>query len=122
MELRGNHRVLRAGPVSIGCMDPQARSLMDRALDEYGRCRRKGPRENVRNFMTWLFKESGLVADLQEQALPAWRTHFEDLQRSLQDHPNPKWRREHSRESVYGFAYWFFRWSGLITPEGKAVE
>lgn len=123
MELPGNHCLLHVGPVMIGGMDPDARDLMDLALTCYQKgIRLAGERPSVPGFVKWLFKESGLVDDVEAQARPGWRKHMASIRESLKNHPNPKFRRAHNRGSIYGFAYWFFRWSGLVDPKGKAVQ
>ena len=70
--MKGNHRVDRVGPIQIGCMDLDARNLMDRALKEYDE-------------------------------------HVEGIKKYKPDHEG----------SVYSFAYWLFRWSGLVGPKGE---
>jgi len=73
MEMPGNHDTRKVGPITLSCMAPEARDLMDRALEEYEKhC------ANVR-----------------------------------------EWKPGH-RGSVYSFAYWLFRWSGLVDVNGKA--
>lgn len=62
-------RIVHAGPISIGCMAPEARELMDLALKE-------------------------------------WRKHCEGRTRQPDD-------------PVYSFAYWLFRWSGLVQPSER---
>lgn len=74
-KLPGNHSHKQVGPVTLGCMDPDARDLMDRALKEFEKH----------------------TAEMREMK-PGYR------------------------QSVYGFAYWLFRWSGLIDPKGKVTE
>ncbi len=54
--------------IAIGCMDPSARDLLDRAMEQWGDHRKSLPAEY--------------------------------------------------QESVYSFAYWLFRWSGLVNPHG----
>ena len=72
-KLPGNHEQREVGPVTLMCMAPEARGLMELALKQY-----REHRKNVRKIF-------------------------------------PK-----DRESVYSFAYWLFRWSGLIDASGKA--
>ncbi len=76
-DLPGNHRIVEAGNVSIGCMDPKARDLLDRAMEE-------------------------------------WEKHKEGLPKELGGKPY--------RPGVYAFAYWLFRWRGLVDPNGKVAE
>lgn len=71
----GNSRVLTVGNVSIGCMLPEARELLDVAMERY-----KEHRANV--------EKSGYVSD----------------------------------DQVYSFAYWLFRWSGLIPITAPIVS
>ncbi len=72
-KLPGNHQQRDVAPgITLNCMAPNARSLMDEALEKY-------------------------------------QEHIDEIR---------KWKPGH-QESVYSFAYWLFRWSGLVTPEGK---
>lgn len=73
--LPGNHDLREVGPVTLACMDADARNLMDKALTQY-------------------------------------QEHFRGVRKMF-----PK-----KRPNVYSFAYWLFRWSGLIDPEGRAVK
>lgn len=68
--LPGNHSLRQVGAIMITCMDPTARDVMDRAVEEW-------------------------------RALDAVRD-------------------SKPTDPVYSFAYWLFRWSGLIRPENPA--
>ena len=61
--------------VTLGCISPDARDLLDRAMEEWDKHKASLPEKMTCNGETW----------------------------------NP-------RESVYGFAYWLIRWSGLVQP------
>lgn len=114
----------RLGPgITLGCMDPDARDLMDRALKAHEELVRAGKRRRrVRDFTYWLFKESGLVDDVEDAALKGHARHWARIVENLKGHPNPAYRRRMSRRCIYGFAYWFFRWSGLVGPDGRTTK
>ncbi len=76
-DLPGNHLIATMGNLSVACMDPEARDLLDRAIE-------------------------------------AWEKHKEGLPTELGGEPY--------RPDVYAFAYWLFRWSGLVGPTGKVAE
>jgi hypothetical protein len=121
-ELNGNHSVRSLGPVVLMCMDPAAQGLMLRAEKGYERYARKaGQRQSVPGFVCWLFKTSRLVDDVEERAVAAHEVHRAEIRESVRNHSNPTFRRSVSRRSVHEFAYWFFRWSGLVDPKGKAI-
>ncbi len=122
-ELLGNHSIKQVGPISIGCMDRDARDLMDQAVAGYREeTRRSGRAQAVPDFVDWLLERSGLVRGVDKaELLREHAKHMDGIRKNLKDHPNPEFRRRHSRKSVYGLAYWFFRWSGLVDPSGNAV-
>lgn len=73
-ELPGNHSMRKVAPgVTLNCMAPKARDLMERALEEY--------QKHCRGIRSW---------------------------------------KPNHRGSVYSFAYWLFRWSGLVDVKGNA--
>jgi hypothetical protein len=122
-ELKGNHSVRSLGPVALMCMDPDAQSLMLQAEKGYQRYVRKvGQRQTAAGFVRWLFKTSRLVDDVQDRAVAAHEVHRAEIRESVRNHSNPKFRRSINRRSVHEFAYWFFRWSGLVDPKGRAVR
>lgn len=45
------------------------------------------------------------ASDFLDRAMTEWHKHMKSIKET-----NPNWE-----ESVYGFAYWLARWSGLIT-------
>lgn len=52
------------------------------------------------------------AADLLDRVMEAWESHKINLPEKLtcgDETWNP-------RESIYGFAYWLIRWSGLVQP------
>ena len=122
-ELPGNHSIKQIGPITLGCMDPDARDLLDASVKAYGEeTRRSGRRQAVPDFVEWLTEKSGLVRGVDKaELLQKHGKHMDGIRKSLKDHPNPKYRRSAGRKSVYGLAYWFFRWSGLVDPAGNGV-
>jgi len=50
--------------------------------------------------------------DLMDEALKGFKEHCKEIRKSNKGHPNPRFRNY--RGSVYAFAYWLFRWSGLV--------
>ena len=120
MELAGNHSRRDVGPVAIMCMDLDAKDLMLKAEEGYAaHAKANGVRQNVPGLLQWLFKESGLVDDIQEIAAVEFEKHRKEMR--LTNHPNPKFQRSVNRRSIHSFTYWFFRWSGLVDPQGKAI-
>lgn len=120
--LPGNHSRLDVGPVAIMCMDPDAKDLMLKVEEGYAaHAKALGVRQSVPELLHWLFKESGLVDDIQEIASEAFEKHRLQIRASVFNHPNPKFRRSINRRSIHSFTYWFFRWSGLVDPSGKAT-
>lgn len=88
MELPGNHSIVRIGPVAIGCMDPDARDLMDRAQALYGeKVRKAGGRQNVPGFVRWLFRESGLVDDVEAEAVSGYQKNMAERRASSRNIP-----------------------------------
>jgi len=121
--LPGNHDRRDIGPVTLMCMHPGARDLMDRAIAEHEKLVRAGARKRrIADFTNWLFKESGMVPDVEEAAVAIRDKMMAQRREQLKTHPNPKYRRSASRDSIYGFAYWFFRWSGMVDHTGKATS
>jgi len=123
-ELIGNHSSVQVGRgVLLNCMAPDARTLMDRALECYQKkVDAVGARPGYSDFGEWLLKESGLVHGVNfPEASEKFREHMTKIRRMLKDHPDATFRRSQSRASVYKFAYWFFRWSGMVDSQGNAV-
>lgn len=122
-ELPGNHKIQKIGPITLGCMDPDARDLLDASTKAYAEeTRRSGRHQAVPDFVAWLTEKSGLVRGVDKaEILREHERHMAKIRKSLKDHPNPEFRRRQSRKSVYGLAYWFFRWSGLVDPAGNGV-
>jgi hypothetical protein len=61
---------------------------------------------------------SAEAGDLLDRIMAAWDDHKAQLPETLtcgDETWNP-------RESVYGFAYWLVRWSGLIEPVSDEVK
>lgn len=120
--LPGNHLRRDIGPVALMCMDPDAKDLMLKAEEGYAaHAKALGVRQSVPGLLQWLFKESGLVDDIQEIASVAFEKHRMEIRASVMNHSNPKFRRSINRRSIHSFTYWFFRWSGLVDPAGKAI-
>lgn len=118
--LPGNHLRRDIGPVSLMCMDPDAKDLMLKAEEGYAaHAKAHGVRQSVPGLLQWLFKESGLVDDIQEIATQVFEEHRKKIR--LTNHPNPKFQRSINRRSIHSFTYWFFRWSGLVDSSGKAL-
>ncbi len=121
-DLPGNHSRKDVGPVAIMCMAPDARDLMDRSEKEYAAyATAAGLRQSVPGFIEWLFK-SGLVDDVREKAVVEFEKHRMKICESFRGSPNNEFTRSAKRRSIHSFAYWFFRWSGLVDPTGKAVK
>jgi hypothetical protein len=53
--------------------------------------------------------------DLLDRIMKAWEEHKSQLPDKV-TMGNETWN---PRESVYGFAYWLVRWSGLVQPNGE---
>lgn len=53
--------------------------------------------------------------DLLDRIMKAWEEHKNTLPETMTI-GNETWN---PRESVYGFAYWLVRWSGLVQPNGE---
>lgn len=62
--LEGGSRFLDTGPVTIGCMRPDARDLLDRAVAAYKEQRKADPvdvEQSVYQTLYWLFRWSGVI-------------------------------------------------------------
>jgi len=119
--MEGNHSQKDLGPIALMCMDSDAKDLMLKAEKGYEKhVREIGLRQSVPGFIDWLFK-SGLVDDVREKAVIEFEKHRQKILESFQGSPNTEFTRSAKRRSIHSFAYWFFRWSGLVDAAGKAV-
>lgn len=119
--LPGNHLRRDVGPVSIMCMAPEARDLMEKVEEGYAAyAKAKKVRQSVPGLLQWLFKESGLVDDIQEKATAVFEEHRKKIR--FQGPNLTKFQRSLNRRSIHSFTYWFFRWSGLVDSTGKATS
>lgn len=121
-ELAGNHSRKDIGSVAIMCMAPDARDLMERTEREYvAAARAAGRRQSVPGYIDWLFS-SGLVDDVREKAVVEFEKDRLKILENYRGGPDNQFIRSARRRSIHSFAYWFFRWSGLVDSAGKAVK
>lgn len=110
----GNSDMRSIGPVMLGCIEPEAREILDLSVDLWGKELRaqgldpKEDRKDGAQFFSWLLRKSGLLMvpeaewDAFEQQVIAERTKFVKGDKHL------------DRQTAYSMAYWFFRWSALV--------
>lgn len=113
----GNSSVVSPLPgVAIGCMKREAREILDLSEERYRRFRiRSGKRASTPAFIRWLFRRSRLVEGVDEKkAQVEYVKHMQEIRERLKDHPDPAFRKRVGQGSIHSFAYWFFRWSGLV--------
>lgn len=118
----GNSKMTEVGPVVIGCMQREARDLLDLSMKRYEHHLKSKGRNydedalDSREYMIWLFVESGLVelgaADPEAFMKKVWDARAEFQKKD----------EKHLRGTAYGFAYWFFRWSGFVEVVQRPKE
>lgn len=108
------------GPITLGCIAPPARELLDHSIDEWTKLlRARGVTEeedpaDAEEFLSWLIRKSGLLIvpkaewDQFERLVLENRTEFLGH------------RKDAGRLTAYSMAYWFIRWSGLIEVKESA--
>lgn len=85
----GNSIVRHVGRVSIACMAPEARELLDRAMAawaEFDAQRDPKPRDPVYAFAYWLFRWSGLIPLPTPTPAPTLREALEGCVQAMRGH------------------------------------
>lgn len=110
----GNSDMRSIGPVMLGCIEPDAREILDLSVDLWSKELRargldpKQDRNDGAEFFSWLLRKSGLLV------VPESEWHSFEKRVFAERVKFVKGDKHIARQTAYSMAYWFFRWSALV--------